>query len=270
MPLLRTGAGGERECNPLPDGRGSLVYHRKVPRVTPPADSDLLCESCGYVLNGLPENTNCPECGRPTAESHPSHRTLPAWERRDKPLLYRLLHTATAVLFRPSRFYRSLSVRQPPRASVNFARLNWLLTAILFAIAAIRHFQWSGLMRLSSSRFEGLAWVVLLSLITYVLLAGLTRLAASLSAWEGQYRGLRLPRPLVSRALHYHAVHYLPVAAVIVTTVVGYQFLLRRGLLSELSGVAYLYVLCGEVIVGAVYLFWTYWIGMRNVMYANG
>ena len=26
---------------------------------------------------------------------------------------------------------------------------------------------------------------------------------------------------------------------------------------------------CGEVVLGAVYLFQTYWIGMRNIMYAN-
>ena len=31
----------------------------------------------------------------------------------------------------------------------------------------------------------------------------------------------------------------------------------------------YLYVLSAEVIAGAFYLFWTYWIGMRNMMYAN-
>ena len=31
----------------------------------------------------------------------------------------------------------------------------------------------------------------------------------------------------------------------------------------------YLYVICAEVILAAVYLFKTYWIGMRNMMYAN-
>ena len=33
--------------------------------------------------------------------------------------------------------------------------------------------------------------------------------------------------------------------------------------------VRYLYVLAGEVVVTAIYLFQTYWIGMRNMMYAN-
>ena len=35
------------------------------------------------------------------------------------------------------------------------------------------------------------------------------------------------------------------------------------------STTTYLYALCGEVVVGALYLFRTYWIGMRNMMYAN-
>jgi hypothetical protein len=33
--------------------------------------------------------------------------------------------------------------------------------------------------------------------------------------------------------------------------------------------VFYLYTLSGEVILAAIYLFWTYWIAMRNIMYAN-
>ena len=32
---------------------------------------------------------------------------------------------------------------------------------------------------------------------------------------------------------------------------------------------SYLIVLCVEVIAAAVYLFITYWIGMKNMMYAN-
>jgi len=35
------------------------------------------------------------------------------------------------------------------------------------------------------------------------------------------------------------------------------------------STVTYLYVLSAEVVLAALYLFWTYWIGMRNMMFAN-
>lgn len=36
----------------------------------------LLCERCGYVLSGLPEQGACPECGKAIAESLPSARRL--------------------------------------------------------------------------------------------------------------------------------------------------------------------------------------------------
>ena len=45
-----------------------------------PAESDILCEGCGYTLNGLPEDGRCPECGKPVAESIDAARTAPAWE----------------------------------------------------------------------------------------------------------------------------------------------------------------------------------------------
>lgn len=52
-------------------------------------------------------------------------------------------------------------------------------------------------------------------------------------------------------------------------TVLGYRLALHWGWLSGTTGMVYLYVLCGEVIVAAAYLFNTYWIAMRNLMYAN-
>ena len=72
------------------------------------------------------------------------------------------------------------------------------------------------------------------------------------------------------RALHYHSAHYLPPALLVFTTIVGYQVLISVGRLAQLtSTVQYLYLLAAEVILCAVYLFWTYWIGMRNIMFAN-
>lgn len=38
-------------------------------------DATLLCEQCGYVLEGLDEGGACPECGQKIAESLPSNRT---------------------------------------------------------------------------------------------------------------------------------------------------------------------------------------------------
>ena len=97
-----------------------------------------------------------------------------------------------------------------------------------------------------------------------------TALATRLTAWEAAYRGLRLPRPVVKRALHFHAAHYLPVALLTFLTVWGYRVLIHRFPSMDPSGTRYAYALCAEVIVAAGYLFSTYWKGMRNLMYANG
>jgi len=78
-----------------------------------------------------------------------------------------------------------------------------------------------------------------------------------------------LPLAVVRRGLYYHAAHYLPVAIIAVATVIGYQVLLSRRVVGIATASNYLYVLSGEVIVAALYLFHTYWIGMRNMMYAN-
>ena len=75
---------------------------------------------------------------------------------------------------------------------------------------------------------------------------------------------------MVRRALNYHSAHYLPVALAAAATVFGYQFLLARANLSPYSATTYLYVLSGEVVFFAFYLFMTYWKAMRNLMYANG
>jgi hypothetical protein len=96
-----------------------------------------------------------------------------------------------------------------------------------------------------------------------------TRIAARLTAWEGAYRGLRLPAKVVLRGLDFHAAHYLPVAIVALVTVAGWRALIQRHILGPTTNIDYLYVISGEVVASAANLFWTYWIGMRNMMYAN-
>ena len=105
--------------------------------------------------------------------------------------------------------------------------------------------------------------------VVYLALWGTTWVAVRLTAWEAAYRGYRLPLPVVLRAMYYHAAHYLPVAVVVFVTVVGFAYLWSHKLVETKSAQTYLYVLSGEVIVAAAYLFNTYWAGMRNMLYAN-
>ncbi|HSU66914.1 MAG TPA: hypothetical protein VLJ39_08590, partial [Tepidisphaeraceae bacterium] len=93
-----------------------------------PAETDWLCEGCGYTLNGLPEGGNCPECGKPTHESASQIRVLPLWERpQGGSAVFRFFATTAQVIFHPTRFYRSFATRGSREHSLQFARIHWLI-----------------------------------------------------------------------------------------------------------------------------------------------
>jgi hypothetical protein len=241
---------------------------------TIPAETDLLCEACGYVLNGLPREGNCPECGRPIADSAASRRKPPAWERRDQSgsgpgKLVRFIGTTAAILFRPASFFRHLSLG-PDRASRQFALVHWLLASALFGWAVWTHMNWSDTILPTDTAAIRAVTLVLLIGATFVATLVLNYVAARLTAWEAAYRGIRLPRRVVLRGLDYHAPHYLPVAILTAAVICGYQVFIRYSpTTAGLYATTYLYILCGAIIVGAVYSFKTYWIAMRNLMYGN-
>jgi hypothetical protein len=162
-----------------------------------------------------------------------------------------------------------LQTRLPGRsaASAWFAHVHWWFASLLIGLAGAIHYDWLARLGAFGGARLGVAGIPIFFVATYLTVWGLNLLAARLTAWEAAYRGYRLPRPVVTRGLHYHAAHYLPVAIAAVAVVVGGQEYLAR---SGGSGVGYLYVLSGVVILSAVYLFMTYWTAMRNMLYANG
>ena len=236
-----------------------------------PAETDLLCEGCGYVLNGLPADGRCPECGKPMAESSPLRRSVPAWEAPQSAIsrLISFFSTSAAVLFHPTHFYRTLAIRNDVRPAFIFAQIHWAATSMLLGWAGFAHAAWvfRGDARTS---FQFGPWVAL-SAVAWIALLLTTLLAARLTHWEASYRGIRLPLAVVRRGMYYHAAHYLPVALAAAATVYAFRhaWLHHQANLSPKFMTHYLYFLCGLVVLAAAYLFRTYWIGMRNMMYAN-
>ncbi len=254
----------------------SQVYHQFMARVvTIPAETDVLCEGCGYVLNGLPTGANCPECGKPSVESSPTLRQPPlweqAWEQSGRQKRLRAFFATTAdLLLTPARFFRTLSIQPSTRASFRFAQIHWACAALLLGTATWAHLSWYIAMGGRQFSTTGrVAFLLAVCAATYAALDGTTRLAGWLTKVEAAYRGFRLPLAVVRRGLHYHAAHYLPVALIATATVLGYHLGLSNGWIAPTSGATYLYVLSAEVVIAAGYLFNTYWTAMRNLMYAN-
>jgi hypothetical protein len=230
-----------------------------------PAESDLLCEGCGYTLSGLPQSGNCPECGRPIVQSLGTHRQYTEFEA--SPSVRTFLRTSWRVLMRPTQFYRTLITRTSSAKARRFHEWHGTAAALLFGIAA--HVHIAALSGLSwEAAFRGRWQWLALAGCAMVLLLGMTALAARLSAWEAGYRGMRLPLAVVRRGMYYHTPHYLPVAIVILLTVLAY-YNFRWIWFVRGWYFTYLVVLCVEIVLGAVYLFLTYWIAMKNMMYAN-
>ena len=67
--------------------------------------------------------------------------------------------------------------------------------------------------------------------------------------------GIGCPVNVVLRGLDYHAAHYLPVATIAAATVIGYRIALGHSPLLVIWGTTYLYTLCVEVVIAALYLF---------------
>lgn len=246
---------------------------------TVPAETDLLCEHCGYTLNGLPDDSRCPECGEPIA---PSTSANPRKEFHPRDWFL----ATTQILFRPTTFFRSLQTRTGGNEARYFAWAFYIVTAMLIQITVWMHLNlfsttgnWLGIDRVfawmvpdeSKAAMITIAFlfIAVMPIATFFFLDGITRLAAHLSSWEAAYHGLRMPYPAVLRAMYFHAPHYVPATLLVTLTVFGYSRAIKWQWIDATTAEAYLYVLCGEVIVAAIYLFYTYWIAMRNIMYAN-
>lgn len=96
------------------------------PQNTGVTDSTLLCERCGYVLEGLNESGACPECGKPIDESLPSRRTGTPWQV--SPGWRGFTAQCVMLVRRPTHLFANLKIKH---------RLNFHLSLCAHAVAAL-------------------------------------------------------------------------------------------------------------------------------------
>lgn len=133
---------------------------------------ELLCESCGYAIAGLPESGNCPECGTPILQSLPEARTGSAWQTwthaRTPAPLAAWLSTSWRTVRHPGASFRTL--RADIRGVVSLLAINLVLAGVFLALP------WPGALVFDPARgSRGAAGVVL----QFVSLLALTIFAAA-------------------------------------------------------------------------------------------
>jgi hypothetical protein len=184
--------------------------------------------------------------------------------------------TTRQVIFQTTQFYRTLKTRVEPqqhRAAYLFALRHWFLAGLLLAIASGLHYSLTQIPTQAAGAEQRLLlhllWILLVTGVAAFATMGVTHLAAWLTAWEARWRGLRLPQAVVLRGMCYHSAQLLPVAATLLLIVAVNRILWTVGFAGYESLIAYLVILSAAAVLGAIYLFWTYWIGMRNMLFAN-
>ena len=153
----------------------------------------LLCERCGYVVEGIDPDLPCPECGQMVRDSHPRKRVGSPWQ--DHRSLLSLIRTWGMLIRRPRRCWDSMEIRNASGLSLMGWGLSiglFLPVATMFAIALISSIKAEEVMIIGVALF----YIAILGggfLVIALLYAafGVTRM----KFWANQ-RGYRITSPI--------------------------------------------------------------------------
>lgn len=149
----------------------------------------LLCEQCGYVVEGLATKGACPECGKPIVESLPERRVGTAWQR--EPSAANLLRTWAMSLLHPVRTLDVLAER--PAADTRLRR--WTLLAAAFLLS-IGYWQYGAVDMVREKPLSALflvVFVLICTLAVWPVLLGLTLVETWGLGVIAKTRGFRVP-----------------------------------------------------------------------------
>ncbi len=168
----------------------------------------LLCETCGYCIDGLPEAGTCPECGRSVHSSLPERRIGSAWQREQTAKA--AWETWREVSRRPRAAFAAVRIESETsrrlRTGIGHRCGTWAALPLL-AVATLLY-----ALALASPNAHGLVPVALSVLVmgpvvwsttalTFLALVGIEQWGVRLI---GRRRGWRVT-PTVAAAVCYHA-----------------------------------------------------------------
>ena len=212
----------------------------------------LLCERCGYVVEGLATDGVCPECGTPIAESLPERRVGTPWQQQRSP--GSLLRTWWMTLRHP---WATLDImRFDRRASVGVILRNLLVAFTL---------SWIGAMILGLRENTALTDIPAMAVVVFLgcavitaIFAGLITIEAAGLRFLGRRHGFRITKS-VSTVICWHG----SVGWVVVGLAVGMAFAALEA--SELA----LILAAVTALAGFLFFEWFAWLGLRRCKYAN-
>jgi hypothetical protein len=176
---------------------------------------ELLCERCGYSIEGLAREGGCPECGHPVAASLPEARVGSAWQRG--PGFRSWCATVGRCVTRPraaAKVYRIEDER-----SARFRRVNILLASAVLTVAPALTYGVQMLRRAAPYSMRDLTWpwaettlrwlgLAALLLGWWALLAFALSVMTGVETWGirtfGRVHGKRITRT-VARTITAHA-----------------------------------------------------------------
>ncbi len=188
---------------------------------------ELLCERCGYSIEGLAREGGCPECGHPVAASLPEARVGSAWQRG--PGFRSWCATVGRCVTRPraaAKVYRIEDER-----SARFRRVNILLASAVLTVAPALTYGVQMLRRAAPYSMRDLTWpwaettlrwlgLAALLLGWWALLAFALSVMTGVETWGirtfGRVHGKRITRT-VARTITAHATAGWVVAAVFIS-----------------------------------------------------
>lgn len=167
----------------------------------------LLCERCGYVVDGLSGDGPCPECGTPIAESLPERRPGSPWQRRRGFVAW--FRTCLLMLAHPIGAWRDIRIEP---SSVGFGRVNERGAALLIAVVAASRLERAYVRAAEPALMEWSLWAgafALLWVLSAASLRALTRIEHAGVRFFGRRRGWRITRTVADSVCAHASVGWL-------------------------------------------------------------